>query len=348
MAPRRLPEPLLLFRQLQSTGLSLTRRLRTLHHLAHHLDNCLCHIPTQPLRERADFTERDARELLELVNEVVRTQILPLLYRRHIHIVAVEDLPEAQLRWLARYFRRRIYPLLTPLAVDPAHPFPRIAPKHLHLLVTLNAVDHLSRFHHDNELRPLQHFSQEQSFLSTIAVGNQQYDGGAYHYGAEQEVYGLLNLSAVRAKWIHIPPMASSGHAIPCGTASIRHDNPEQYAFVRYEDIVRHFAPSLFVGLELTGIYQFRVLCAEQAPSVALSTLNTPVADRQPFQPKQMPVLHIDIEQDTPPHLVQWLTEHLHATPECVSQLLPPLDLISVAALANELSNTMQHKRIFL
>lgn len=43
-----------------------------------------------------------------------------------IHVVPTSDLKKAELSWLTNYFETRIYPIITPLAVDPAHPFPFI------------------------------------------------------------------------------------------------------------------------------------------------------------------------------------------------------------------------------
>ncbi|MBO1076579.1 RNA degradosome polyphosphate kinase [Roseomonas marmotae] len=44
-----------------------------------------------------------------------------------IGVIGVEELSEADRRWLESWFLERVFPVLTPLAVDPAHPFPFIA-----------------------------------------------------------------------------------------------------------------------------------------------------------------------------------------------------------------------------
>ncbi len=66
-------------------------------------------------------------ELLEIQSLCLSEEIMPALEREGISIVAVESLaPEARDE-LDRYFNSSIYPLLTPQAVDPTHPFPYIS-----------------------------------------------------------------------------------------------------------------------------------------------------------------------------------------------------------------------------
>ena len=63
--------------------------------------------------------------------------LMDLLAQRNIQVVKIADLaPDARER-LREYFRDNIFPMLTPLAMDPAHPFPFISNLALNLLVTL-------------------------------------------------------------------------------------------------------------------------------------------------------------------------------------------------------------------
>ncbi len=49
----------------------------------------------------------------------------------------IEDLNQSQKNWITGYFDDNIYPVLTPLAVDPAHPFPWISSKSVNLAIIL-------------------------------------------------------------------------------------------------------------------------------------------------------------------------------------------------------------------
>src|SRR5262245_46246281 len=51
----------------------------------------------------------------------------------------------AQRRWVAAFFAREVRPLLVPVSLDPAHPFPQVANKSLHFIVRLNGRDAFGR-----------------------------------------------------------------------------------------------------------------------------------------------------------------------------------------------------------
>jgi polyphosphate kinase len=66
-----------------------------------------------------------------------RDELIPALAANGIRIL---DLPELDLpdrAWLLQYFRTQVRPVLTPLAIDPAHPFPQLLNKSLNLIVRL-------------------------------------------------------------------------------------------------------------------------------------------------------------------------------------------------------------------
>ncbi len=86
------------------------------------------------------------REQLSLISERARTlaadharcfleQVCPALAETGIRLVLWRDLPADQQASLHDYFRAQVFPVLTPLAVDPAHPFPYISGLSLNLAV---------------------------------------------------------------------------------------------------------------------------------------------------------------------------------------------------------------------
>jgi polyphosphate kinase len=89
----------------------------------------------QQPREVLARTSEVAHQLM--IEHVVcfHDDILPALAKEGVNILRWDDLAETEREELNRLFRRRIYPVLTPLVVDPAHPFPYISGLSLNLAV---------------------------------------------------------------------------------------------------------------------------------------------------------------------------------------------------------------------
>ena len=66
-----------------------------------------------------------------------RSHLLPSLAKNGVHFKSIDKLTKDEFTWLRAYFRREVFPVLTPLAVDPTHPFPLILNKSLNLFVSL-------------------------------------------------------------------------------------------------------------------------------------------------------------------------------------------------------------------
>lgn len=66
-----------------------------------------------------------------------REELQPSLKNEGVAFKAVDKLTKEEFTWLRTYFRREVYPVLTPMAIDPTHPFPLILNKSLSLIVAL-------------------------------------------------------------------------------------------------------------------------------------------------------------------------------------------------------------------
>ena len=66
-----------------------------------------------------------------------RDVLKPALATEKVFFKEIDELTKAEFTWLRAYFRREVFPVLTPLAVDPTHPFPLILNKSLNLFVSL-------------------------------------------------------------------------------------------------------------------------------------------------------------------------------------------------------------------
>jgi len=93
-----------------------------------------------PTRLVEALTER-AHALMDRHASVFQDQVLPALAEEGIHLARLENLGDAEQERLRQLFRKDIFPVLTPLAVDPAHPFPYISGLSLNLGVEIRDPD---------------------------------------------------------------------------------------------------------------------------------------------------------------------------------------------------------------
>jgi polyphosphate kinase len=70
-----------------------------------------------------------------------REQLQPQLEEQRLRFHTYPDVPENEQQHLANFFTKSIYPVLTPLAIDPAHPFPQLLNKSLNVIVELEGED---------------------------------------------------------------------------------------------------------------------------------------------------------------------------------------------------------------
>jgi len=77
--------------------------------------------------EQLEAIQARLRPLLELQQQHYRHSLKGQLHEHGIQLIDYERLNKRQSQWADDYFRSAIFPVLTPLAVDPAHPFPFIS-----------------------------------------------------------------------------------------------------------------------------------------------------------------------------------------------------------------------------
>src|SRR5204863_1489924 len=99
-----------------------------------------------PREVLAALAER-TRDLVGRHAHCFRDAVAPKLAAEGIHIRRWHDLDGEERGRLAAYFEAKVFPVLTPLAVDPSHPFPYISGLSLNLAVLVrNPEDRVPRF----------------------------------------------------------------------------------------------------------------------------------------------------------------------------------------------------------
>ena len=108
-------------------------------------------------REQLARISERARELAAEHARCFLEQVRPALAEAGIRLVLWRDLPAAQQAPLHDYFRAQVFPVLTPLAVDPAHPFPYISGLSLNLAVLVrdpvSGSEHFARVKVPNNVK---------------------------------------------------------------------------------------------------------------------------------------------------------------------------------------------------
>ncbi|HYA38432.1 MAG TPA: polyphosphate kinase 1 [Candidatus Methylomirabilis sp.] len=98
-------------------------------------------LPQDVLKQISAIAHQQVAEQYRILNEV----LIPLLEHEKIRFVRRTEWNAEQEAWVRHYFEHELLPVLSPLGLDPAHPFPRILNKSLNFIVALKGVDAFGR-----------------------------------------------------------------------------------------------------------------------------------------------------------------------------------------------------------
>lgn len=96
------------------------------------------------LREMAEVAA-DAHRLIDAQYAAFNEVVMPALASAGIVVLNHAQRDEAQRRWVDGFFQKQVRPLLVPVGLDPAHPFPQVANKSLNFIVKLGGRDAFGR-----------------------------------------------------------------------------------------------------------------------------------------------------------------------------------------------------------
>ena len=97
------------------------------------------------VKEAYQKVSAKAHALVSHKRKLLQDIIIPKLEAEDVGFYMSQSWNEAQRAWAKDFFRKELVPLLTPIALDPAHPFPRVINKSLNFLVTLEGKDAFGR-----------------------------------------------------------------------------------------------------------------------------------------------------------------------------------------------------------
>jgi polyphosphate kinase len=129
----------------------------------------------RPVAEQLESIHARARALVAEQYQVLNDELAPALVEAGIHLLQPKGTTRAQSAALERYFELEVEPVLSPLALDPARPFPKIQNKSLNFIVKLAGTDAFGR---DTHLAILQ---VPRSLPRVISVPKLEGDNGKLH-----------------------------------------------------------------------------------------------------------------------------------------------------------------------
>jgi polyphosphate kinase len=95
----------------------------------------------EALRRISRRVRKLVREQYRILNDVV----LPGLREEKIRVLKRSAWTKRQRAWVKAYFEQQVMPVLTPVGLDPSHPFPRVINKSLNMIVSLEGIDAFGR-----------------------------------------------------------------------------------------------------------------------------------------------------------------------------------------------------------
>jgi polyphosphate kinase len=276
-----------------------------------------------------------ARESAIRHAEVFREVVAPGLAKHGIEILRWRDLTDGEQHDLSELFRKRIYPVLTPLVVDPSHPFPFISGLSLNLAVVLAAPPAfaggpaagglLSASAYgagggtgpDSAVHDSGAGSGTRPDSIAAAGGNGNGDDAALPNGARNEENRLF----ARVK---VPPR------LP------RFLKASEDRYVPIEDVIAAHLGQLFGGLRIIEHHVFRVTRVRELEVDEEVTENLLQAmERELVRRRFDPAVRLEVEDDVPDAVLCRLVKELDVDEQAVIKTPGPLDLTGLNAIAD-------------
>ena len=165
---------------------------------------------------------RRVRELVALQAKVWQKELVPALAAAELDVVPRSEWSAADERELKKYFQKQVYPVLSPLGIDPAHPFPHLPNKSLSLIV---------------QLRSRSVAAGRAPGPTGLTASADDPNGG----GGSKLRYALVEVPQILPRFVPLP----------------RVRGPARFVLLR--DVIGQFLPLLFAGAEVLDGYVIRI-----------------------------------------------------------------------------------------
>jgi polyphosphate kinase len=234
-----------------------------------------------PPRQVLHEIGRQAHELVAEQYRLLNEEIMPALEAEGVRFVRRVRWTQAHRDWLRGYFHREIEPVLSPISLDPARPFPRILNKSLNFIVGLE---------------------------------------GTHAFGRPCD-RAIVQAPRSLPRLIQLSP-------------EIPHTGPHDYVFL--SSVIHAFVEELFVGMEITGCYQFRVtrnsdlyVDEEEVDDLMRALEGELIASRYGA------AVRLEIAHDCPTDLTDFLLQMFSLDAEDVYRVDGPVNLNRLVAICD-------------
>ncbi len=179
--------------------------------------------PTQQLVE----IRKQVLPMLKAQSHCYSKILKPALKENQIHLLKWTDLSEAEKQWARQYYLTNVFPVLTPLSVDPGHPFPFISNLSVSLGVTLTAPHH------------------EEKMFARIKV--------------PQVLPQWIRIDLSAPGNSHAATVASSVSAHASSVVAAKNKQAEIYRFISLVDLIKENLNDLFPAMQVLNVMPFRL-----------------------------------------------------------------------------------------
>lgn len=208
-----------------------------------------------------DQVQQRVHELVDKQYSLLNKDIFPALRKKGVSVLAPSEYSEAVSAWARDVFLNEVLPLLTPIGLDPAHPFPRVYNKSLNFIVSLSGEDAFGR-------------------RASIAIVQ-----------APRALPRLLEI-----------PESVCGH---------------RHCYTLLSSLMQEFSGELFPGMQVKGLYQWRVTRNSDLFVDEDEVTNLRQALQGELSQRNFgAAVRLEISEDTPIELEHFLQKEFGLTPK--------------------------------
>ena len=238
-------------------------------------------------------------QLMQQIYDCFRTQLLPSLAENGIVIADYSSLDERERDAVDRYYMETVFPVLTPLAVDPGRPFPHISNLSLNLAIVLNDTEGSNQSADLNQSDGRRHFAR-------------------------------LKVPEALPQLVSVPtaPSRRAGKGPGAHKATGNHKASGVLKFVWIEQVIAANLKSLFPGLEIVESHPFHVT---RDAEVAIQELESDdlleSVEEAVWRRRFRQAVRLQTDSSISDGILDILIENLEIAPDEVTRVPGPIDL---------------------